>query len=118
VDEYGGVEGLVTLQDLLEEIAGDLGAAGAEAPAVVRRDDGSLLVDASLSIEEFREVLGLDERRLDPREFRTVGGLVFSKLGHVPAAGEHFDAEGWRIEVVDMDGNRVDKVLVARIDGG
>ena len=113
VDEYGGVEGLVTLHDLLQEIAGDLSATGAGAAPVVRREDGSFLVDASLSIEEFREALGLDERRGDPREYRTVGGLVFSVLGHVPAPGEHFDAEGWRIEVVDMDGNRVDKVLAS-----
>ena len=118
MDEYGGVEGLVTLQDLLEEIAGDLDAAAAGAPPVVRRDDGSLLVDASLSIEEFREALGLDERRGDPREFRTVGGLVYSRLGHVPVPGEHFEAEGWRIEVVDMDGNRVDKVLATRSPSG
>jgi putative hemolysin len=114
VDEYGGVEGLVTLYDLLEEIAGDLGAEGAAAPPVVRRADGSLLVDASLSIEEFREALDLDERRGDSRQFRTVGGLVYSELGHVPVPGEYFDAEGWRVEVVDMDGNRVDKVLAFR----
>jgi putative hemolysin len=81
---------------------------------VVRRADGSLLVDASLSIEEFREALDLDERRGDSRQFRTVGGLVYSELGHVPVPGEYFDAEGWRVEVVDMDGNRVDKVLAFR----
>jgi putative hemolysin len=113
-DEYGGVEGLVTLHDLLEAIAGDLGAAGGEPPAIVQREDGSLLVDASLSIEEFRAALGLEERRGDSRGNRTVGGLVFSALGHVPAPGEYFHAEGWRIEVVDMDGNRVDKVLASR----
>ncbi|HEU4558326.1 MAG TPA: transporter associated domain-containing protein, partial [Longimicrobium sp.] len=115
VDEYGGVVGLATLHDVLEAIAGDLGAAGGEPPSIVRRHDGSLLVDASLSVEEFREALGLDERRGDTRNFRTVGGLVFSALGHVPAPGEHFDAEGWRIEVMDMDGNRVDKVLASRV---
>jgi putative hemolysin len=111
VDEYGGIEGLVTLNDLLEEIAGDLHAASAESPPVVRRDDGSLLVDGSYPIDDFRQALGLPERRGEPREYRTVGGLVFTLLGHVPTPGEHVEHEGWRIEVMDMDGNRVDKVL-------
>lgn len=111
VDEYGGIEGLVTLNDLLQEIAGDLSVAGAEQPPVVRRDDGSLLVDGSYPIDDFRELLCLPERRGEPREYRTVGGLVFTLLGHVPIPGEHIDHDGWRIEVMDMDGNRVDKVL-------
>lgn len=111
VDEYGGIEGLVTLNDLLEEIAGDLGATSATSPPVVRRDDGSLLVDGSYPIDDFRQALGLPERRGEPREYRTVGGLVFTLLGHVPTPGEHVPHEGWRIEVMDMDGNRVDKVL-------
>lgn len=111
VDEYGGIEGLVTLNDLLQEIAGDLSATGTTQPPVVRRDDGSLLVDGSYAIDDFRQALGLPERRGEPREFRTVGGLVFTLLGHVPTPGEHVEHEGWRIEVMDMDGNRVDKVL-------
>jgi len=111
VDEYGGIEGLVTLNDLLQEIAGDLSATGTTQPPVVRRDDGSLLVDGSYAIGDFRQALGLPERRGEPREYRTVGGLVFTLLGHVPTPGEHVEHEGWRIEVMDMDGNRVDKVL-------
>ncbi|HEX9935970.1 MAG TPA: hemolysin family protein [Longimicrobium sp.] len=115
VDEYGGVEGLATLHDLLEEIAGDLSTTSATSPPVVRRDDGSLLVDGSYPIDEFRETVGLPERRGEPREYRTVGGLVFSLLGHVPTPGEHVEHDGWRIEVMDMDGNRVDKVLATRV---
>ena len=115
VDEYGGVEGLATLHDLLEEIAGDLSTTGATSPPVVRREDGSLLVDGSYPIDEFRETVGLPERRGEPREYRTVGGLVFSLLGHVPAPGEHVEHDGWRIEVMDMDGNRVDKVLATQV---
>ena len=80
---------------------------------MVRRDDGSLLVDASFSMEEFRELLDLESRRHEPREYRTVGGFVFTTLGHVPRPGEYFESNGYRVEVVDMDGNRVDKVLVA-----
>ena len=110
IDEYGGVEGVITLNDVLEEIAGSVGATGSE---VVRRDDGSWLVDGSLAMEDLRETLGMPERRAEDREeYRTVGGFVVTHLGHIPSPGAWFDAEGFRIEVVDMDGNRVDKVLV------
>ena len=115
VNEYGGTEGIVTLNDILEEIAGEMGQGthAAPAPPFVRRDDGSLLVDGSISMEEFRELLDLEDRRNELREYRTLGGWVFTTLGHVPRPGEHFDANGYRVEVVDMDGNRIDKVLVA-----
>ncbi|HEV7590582.1 MAG TPA: hemolysin family protein [Longimicrobium sp.] len=115
VDEYGGVAGLATLNDILSEVAGDLTLAGPEHPAVVRREDGSWLVDGALAVEELRELLGLDERRGAPREYRSVGGWIFTELGRVPTEGDHFEAEGHRLEVVDMDGNRIDKVLVERI---
>lgn len=113
VNEYGGTEGIVTLNDVLEEIAGEMGRGDVPAPSpVIRRDDGSLLVDGAVSMEEFREILDLEDRRHEPREYRTVGGWVFTTIGHVPQAGEHFDSSGYRIEVVDMDGNRIDKILV------
>ena len=122
VNEYGGTQGIVTLNDVLEEIAGEMARGGVPAPSpVVQRDDGSLLVDASLSMEEFREILDLEDRRHELREYRTLGGFVFTTLGRVPRPGEHFDANGYRVEVVDMDGNRVDKVLLTPLkprDGG
>jgi putative hemolysin len=114
VNEYGGTEGIVTLNDVLEEIAGEMGRGNVPVSSpVVRRDDGSLLVDGAVSMEEFREILDLEDRRHEPREYRTVGGWVFTTIGHVPQPGEHFHSAGYRIEVVDMDGNRIDKVLVA-----
>ena len=116
VDEYGGVAGLATLNDVLSEVAGDLTLAGPERPAVVRRDDGSWLVDGALAVEELRELLGLEERRGAAREYRSVGGWIFTALARVPTEGDHVDAEGHRLEVVDMDGNRIDKVLVQRMD--
>ncbi|HVG46117.1 MAG TPA: hemolysin family protein [Longimicrobium sp.] len=118
VDEYGGVAGLATLNDVLSEVAGELNVAGPEHPAVMRREDGSWLVDGALAVEELRELLGLEERRGDPREYRSVGGWIFTELGRVPTEGDHFEAEGHRIEVVDMDGNRIDKVLVQRLARG
>lgn len=111
VDEYGGVEGLVTLNDVLDEIGGTLAPSD---PQVVEREDGSLLVDGAYPVEDLRERLGLAERRVEGRhEYRTLGGLVVTALGRIPRAGEHFEADGFRFEVMDMDGNRVDKVLVA-----
>lgn len=123
VDEYGGVEGLVTLNDVLEEIVGDLARAGGPAhPGVVRRDDGSLLVDGALLMDELRETAGLAERRTEDREeFRTVAGFVLTRLGRIPAPGDRFEAEGFLVEVVDMDGHRVDKVLMSplgKVDPG
>ncbi len=117
VDEYGGMEGVVTLHDLLEALVGDLRVPGAAAePSVVRREDGSYLVDGAILMDELRDVLGLEERRGEERgEYRTLGGLVFSALGRVPRSGDHFVSGGFRFEVVDMDRNRIDKVLVARV---
>jgi putative hemolysin len=118
VNEYGGTEGIVTLNDVLEEISGEMGRGNTPPPTpVVRRDDGSLLVDGAVSMEEFREILDLEDRRHESREYRTVGGWVFTTIGHVPQPGEHFDSGGYRVEVVDMDGNRIDKVLVAPLPG-
>ena len=116
VDEYGGIQGLVTHRDIMEEIAGEVGP---NDPQVVRRDDGSWLVDAGMPVDDFRDELGLDERREHDRGgYRTVGGLVVTALGRFPSPGDHVDVDGLRIEVVDMDGYRVDKVLVSRLPGG
>jgi len=112
VDEYGGVEGLITLNDILEEITGEL-AVTAE-PRIIQREDGSWLVDASLTMDEFWDTLGLEERRTEERyEYNTVGGFVLSVLGRIPQEGEAFEALGFRWEVIDMDRHRVDKVLVS-----
>ncbi len=115
VNEYGGLEGLVTHNDLLEGIAGDLALAGAEyEPKAVERDDGTYLVDGLLHIDKLKELLNVD---LLPGEqagrFQTVGGFVVHQLGQIPKTGEAFHWSGYRFEVVDMDWPRVDKVLVA-----
>jgi len=117
VDEYGDIQGLVTLNDLLGAVLGrvhEIESADDE-PLVIERDDGSWLIDGRLSIEEFRELLVL--RQLpgeDDNDFTTVAGMVIARYGRIPHAGEHFDWQGWRIEVVDLDGARIDKLLVAR----
>ncbi|QQP91098.1 HlyC/CorC family transporter [Skermanella sp. TT6] len=111
VDEYGSVEGIATAADILETIAGDFPEAGEDEAGLVRREDGTWLVDGMLPIDEAEHRLGLRGLRGD-RDFHTLAGFVMAELGHVPSAGEHFSWRGSRFEVVDMDGRRVDKVLV------
>jgi putative hemolysin len=116
-DEYGGIEGLVTLTDLMEAIVGDLPSAeDLEEPQIIRREDGSWLLDGALDISEFKDLL---QRTSLPDEasgsFHTLGGFVLHVLGRVPRAGDHFSWEGLRFEVMDMDGKRIDKVLVAAL---
>lgn len=109
LDEYGELQGIVTQTDLLEALAGDLPAVEGEEPEVVERDDGSLLIDGMMQVQDAFDRLGL---KPPPAEgFRTIAGFVLHELGHLPEIGEHFGHEGWRFEVVDLDGRRIDKVL-------
>lgn len=112
VDEYGIVEGVITITDILETIAGDLPEAG-EVPEVgaVRREDGSWLVEGWMPVDEFEETIGLSGVR-GAGKFHTVAGFMLNTLGHVPTVGEAFEHGGFRLEVVDMDGRRIDKILV------
>jgi putative hemolysin len=114
VDEYGGFQGIVTPADILETIVGGFDdASGLQQEAPVRRDDGSWLLDGWMSSEEMSDLLGLALPA--ERDFHTVGGFVLARLRQVPTTGDRFDWGGWRFEVVDMDGRRVDKVLAARV---
>ena len=114
VDEYGVIQGLVTLNDILEAIIGDIPRVDQpEIPQAVRREDGSWLLDGTLPIEEFRNLFGIQELPGEQRgNYHTLGGFVITHLGRIPAAADHFEWQGLRFEVMDMDGNRVDKVLV------
>ena len=116
VDEYGHFEGVVTPADLLAAIAGAFRSDMDEGhdPAVVERDDGSLLVSGSHPADELAERLGFELE--DERDFQTVAGLALAELEHIPVTGETFVAYGFRFEVVDMDGRKIDKILVGRID--
>lgn len=114
LDEYGGLEGIVTQTDLLEAIAGDLAEVEGEEPELVERADGSLLIDGMMSAEDALTRLGIKARPADGG-FHTIAGFVLRQIGHLPEAGEHFDFENWRFEVVDLDGRRIDKVLASPI---
>jgi putative hemolysin len=114
MDEYGGIQGLVTLTNLLEELVGDV-AISAERiePQVVRRKDGSWLIDGMLPIQRLKDILKLKELPdEEEHNYQTLGGFVMDRLGRIPTSGDAFDVQGRRFEVVDMDGYRVDKVLV------
>lgn len=112
---HGDVKGIVTLHDVLEAIIGELPTEKAAAvPRSVRRDDGSWLMDGLLTADELKEAIGAASLPGEEEgAYETVGGFVLTQLGHVPAAGEYFDWGDWRFEVVDMDGQRIDQVLVS-----
>ncbi len=120
VDEYGGTQGIVTLHDVLEAIVGDLGEEGpTNDPDTVQRPDGSWLLDGMLTVDRFTELLDLGSIPSDEEgEYNTLGGFVMARTGRIPQECETFDWHDWRFEVVDMDGNRVDKVLASRIEDG
>lgn len=107
VDEFGVVQGLITLADILEEIVGEFEGE----PQATQRQDGSWLLDGRLSNEDFKEIFHL-QRLPAEEEYETLGGFVMMYLGRVPQVTDAFDWGGLHFEVVDMDGNRVDKVLV------
>jgi putative hemolysin len=117
VDEYGVIQGLVTLNDILEAIVGDLPSVDEPRdPQITRREDGSWLLDGMLSVEKFRELFDLQELPGEHRgNYHTLGGFIITHLGRIPITADHFDWGTLRFEVMDMDGNRVDKVLVIPI---
>lgn len=119
VNEYGATEGIITLHDLSECIFGDIYEENeTEEPDIVERKDGSLLVEASMNIDDFMEEMGIFEfDDLKEEDFNTVGGLAMHVLGRVPVAGDTFSYRNLTFEVVDMDRGRVDKLLVCPMDG-
>ena len=116
VDEYGNVVGLVTLHDVLEGIVGEVPSAeevhGQDLSAV-HRPDGTWLLDGMIAVDEMRYLLGIKTEPADDDHYNTLGGFVMARLGHIPSVGERFEWAGTAFEVMDMDGHRVDRVLVS-----
>ncbi|MBE0698172.1 MAG: HlyC/CorC family transporter [Anaerolineaceae bacterium] len=117
IDEYGGVLGIITLFDVMQALVGGISERGEPfEPEAVQREDGSWLIEGMMRIDEFKDLLHLD---ILPEEghagYQTVGGFMMTVMGSVPQAGEFFESDGWRFEVVDMDGLRVDKILARKV---
>ena len=116
-DEYGSIQGVITLHDILEAIVGDVRTLGepVETPIVVR-EDGSWLINGDTPIEDVRNALSVGSLPgEDQGHYRTIAGLILFILERIPKTGDHLEVGGLRYEVVDMDGNRIDKVLVMRV---
>ena len=117
LDEYGSLQGIVTLNDILSSLVGNFSEdESAERPDIVTREDGSFLIDGQYQLSELLETLDITVSQEEEEDglgsINTIAGLILLKLGHVPSAGEHFQWKDHEFEVVDMDGNRIDKVLV------
>jgi putative hemolysin len=117
VDEFGDVEGLVSLTDVISAIVGDLPSEPGEEPSIVQRADGSWLMDGALDLSTLLRTLDTDAllNHEDRLHYHTLGGLAMLALGRVPKTGDVFERAEYRFEIVDMDGNRVDRVLVSRV---
>jgi putative hemolysin len=111
IDEFGGLQGLLTINDILEEI---VGAMEFEEPQATQRQDGSWLLDGMLEVDEFKEIFNFASLTHED-EYETLSGFVMTSLGRVPQTTDHFEWNGYRFEVIDMDGRRVDKVLVTTL---
>jgi putative hemolysin len=116
VDEYGEVQGMVTVRDVLEAITGEFTTPSDEDAWAVRREDGSWLFDGLIPVPELKDRLALEALPEEDRgRYNTLAGMIMLLLGHLPETTDSVEWEGWRFEVVDLDGRRVDKVLVMRL---
>lgn len=115
VDEYGGLDGIITTHDLIEAVVGELQDENEEEASITYRSDNSFLVDAAFDVDEIMEKLELNPLHVEEKKgYHSLGGFILSQLGHIPKAGEVVEYEGHILEVVDMDRNRIDKILVRK----
>lgn len=117
IDEYGGVLGVISMNDILEAIVGDVVYPHKDYEAqVTRREDGSWLIDGMLRVDELKDYLDIDDLpNIDEGNYETLSGLMMAQLGRIPVSGDHFEWKRLCFEVVDMDGRRVDKVLISKL---
>ena len=117
VDEYGEISGMVTVNDLLGAVIGRVQSGDTQDgdAQIVTRDDGSLLVDGGLPVHELRELIGSRLPDEGDADYHTAAGMLIAQFGRIPTTGEHIDWAGWRIEVVDLDGPRIDKLLLQKL---
>jgi putative hemolysin len=115
VDEYGDLKGLVTLQDLMEALTGEMAADDDDDMMMIRRDDGSYLLDGLLPVIDLKECLGINKLpEEESKRYQTLNGLIMLLLGKIPETTDKVELDGWLLEIVDMDGKRIDKVLASK----
>jgi putative hemolysin len=117
MDEYGGFSGILTVRNLIEEIVGRLSASEEEGETIVKQDDGTWLADGAVSIDDAARELGFDQLGDEQNEYHTLAGFVLYLAGEIPRTGASFDYNGYRFKVLDMDGNRIDKIGISKIIG-
>jgi len=116
MDEYGGFSGLLTIRNLIEEIVGELSASGKEEEGIVKQEDGTWLAGGSVSIDDAAKELGLQSLAGEQNEYHTLAGFILYLAEEIPKTGACFDYEGFRFKVVDLDNNRIDKIMISKID--
>ena len=114
MEEYGGFAGILTVRNLIEEIVGELSASGEKEEAITRQDDGTWLADGGVSIDDAARELGLDRLGEEQNEYHTLAGFILYLAGVIPKEGACFDYSGYRFKVVDMDHNRIDKIVISK----
>jgi putative hemolysin len=112
IDEYGGFAGALTVRDLIEEIVGELSASASASDDILAQGDGSYLADGSVNIDDIAEILPIAGFPGSPQEYHTLAGFILELAGEIPQAGAVFERNGYRFTVMDMDGNRINKVLI------
>ena len=115
MDEYGGFAGILTVRNLIEEIVGELSASSAEDEEIVELEDGSYLADGSVSIDEAAQVLELESLGEEQSDYHTLAGFILYLAGEIPSAGVYFDYKGYRFTITDVDGNRIDKIMITKL---
>ena len=115
MDEYGGFAGLLTVRNLIEEIVGELSASTSEEDAIIKQEDGTWLADGGVSIDDAAGELELPRLGDEHPEYHTLAGFILYLAGEIPHAGMHYDYSGYRFKIMDIDGNRIDKVLILKL---
>ena len=112
MDEYGGFAGILTVRSLIEEIVGELSTTSAGEETIAKQEDGTWLADGGVSIDDAARELNL---RLPAFGYHTLAGFILDLAGEIPRTGAYFDYNGYRFKIVDLDGNRIDKIMISRI---
>jgi putative hemolysin len=116
MDEYGGFAGILTVHNLIEEIVGQLSASRDGGEEILEQEDGTWLADGSVNIDDAARALSLSNPGGEHGDYHTLAGFILDLAGEIPKTGAHFDYHGYRFKIVDMDGNRIDKVMISKIE--